>query len=835
MMQRSQTEEVTAQLQRRLAQEAGERDAAKLCLQRLKCAVDASRQRLQSLLVPPALGVSSGVEQGITQRGRDLVRELETQVRSVCQDSLRGLQATSGPLPASPTKGANYEVLRSSLEQEQRRCESLNNDMVSQAEGNDELVDTLGTVKDANKRLLEQIRGQTNEISLLTEQRIDSEAHMDQMTRKHEVEREAMRHETQRQVIATRDAGAERHKQAYTLLTDKIRDVKQRGMNTQQDTKRLQDDLQACRSDAVSIIDFTQSQLAHAERDFTNQCSLLLALHEQRKAAEEDAISDLQLKLSAGREAWQAENLSWNHKYAALTTDRESIEAHASRSVAQLSSRLQACERLALTERNSAAEERAGLERQADEYPQQQWQRQSHLDQLQRDAVVLDSALSAANSEIAGLEQFTIELRRQSRETYDALAAAVSSNEHLRVQMEEQRNSFQDKNEAELDDCRASYELKLVEMRQAAEAHAVMTSRQIEAMEHDVQGQDEELERLKSQIETTAADFTSVERMCSMTRSQFDAATTSREATERKLQEEKHTFQHERVKLQASSEQNSVQVVALEEELRQMSGELHDYRRTASARETEHTTRQAAAEGLLKDLQEMLTDSQSRVREVLDQQARVIKEDTTQREQSLEFQVMLERNLENQKRLREEEGRRLSGLFQTEKRSSEQAQSDFDRHRDSATETLRRAQDEGRSKLAGVERERRQTEETCRIDIAQASQAVVQMERRREAAERDISRLNALLAESESNLAWVLQECGHEDREASLGTRQIEDEVCTMTGTLDLARRDEAALTQQIASQRQRNEEERRRMQRTLDSTGNLKATSVARVPLTVR
>ena len=45
-------------------------------------------------------------------------------------------------------------------------------------------------------------------------------------------------------------------------------------------------------------------------------------------------------------------------------------------------------------------------------------------------------------------EHSASEFRRQIRESDDALAAAVSGNEHLRDQMEEQRRRFQEKNEA---------------------------------------------------------------------------------------------------------------------------------------------------------------------------------------------------------------------------------------------------------------------------------------------------------------------------------------------------------------------------------------------------
>ena len=51
-----------------------------------------------------------------------------------------------------------------------------------------------------------------------------------------------------------------------------------------------------------------------------------------------------------------------------------------------------------------------------------------------------------------------IGLRRQIRESNDALGAAVSGNEHLRQQMREQKERFEKMNEAELTICRQAYE-----------------------------------------------------------------------------------------------------------------------------------------------------------------------------------------------------------------------------------------------------------------------------------------------------------------------------------------------------------------------------------------
>ncbi len=62
------------------------------------------------------------------------------------QGALDGAEGGEG---GSPRR--TYDVLRASLNETQRRCESLNHDMISQQEANAQLVASLNTSKDNNK------------------------------------------------------------------------------------------------------------------------------------------------------------------------------------------------------------------------------------------------------------------------------------------------------------------------------------------------------------------------------------------------------------------------------------------------------------------------------------------------------------------------------------------------------------------------------------------------------------------------------------------------------------------------------------------------------------
>jgi hypothetical protein len=544
-----------------------------------------------------------------------------------------------------------------------------------------------------------------------------------------------------------------------------------------------------------------------------------------------DNMIDLQDKLTAEREGRQSENLAWSLKHGDLVTEKEGVEAQMHRTIAQRLSHLQSLERQEAAESKDWSEERAGLERMAEEYPMQRSQRQVSLEHLQRDIVALETSTSAVSTEMVGLEHLVVELKRQSRETDDALAAAVSGNEHLRDQMEEQNRLFQAKNETDLADCRAAYEHKLAEARVASEADSCMTKKQLETMELDVRTQDDTLEKLYSQRESTQAEAASLDHDRTALQTQHDNAVAGLAASEQQLMAERHRCQREKLKLQSACDNDSALVNEWDGDCQQTVLDTQELRRGALSMETEEATRLKAAEAHLKDQQELMSDCQARLYQVLEQQRRIIAEDEQNQERWIDMQVVLERGLENQIHLRNEESRRFHELFSTEKRSSEQILNDFQQERDSSADSLKRLHDESRSKLAGAERERSRIEELCRMDMSQANQTIAQLQRRAEVLERDVIRVRALLAESESNLAWVRQEHGHEEREASLAGRKLEDEVRTLAGTLELSRRDDVSLTQQMETQRKRTDDERKQLQRTLSrSPGRAR-----NPPLTVR
>lgn len=791
-------DEAVTHLQKRLSQECADRDATRALLQRMKATVDHYRQRMMALVSRPA-GTSGGGRTGVdemplAQRMRELVRDMEAEIKNTAGSEAAHPLVSAQLSPGRSPKPRGYEVLRQSLEEAQRRAESLNTDMVYQAEANEELVDTLATVKDANKRLLEQIRAQTWEIAQLTQQRVADEEKMEQLHRAHDQARETHRQESHKQLRNLRDICTEKHNQVLKHLTGKLRSARAKGELVDQDVARLRRDLQDLSAQFLGMVSTVSSQLQSAQRDVPVQCEVPLKRHEQAKAALLGSIDDLKNKLQSEREARHKDGLAWGVKHGALGTDKEHVHATHTRDAALLNTQLQALQKTIEAEKAEGEMERAGLEHEAGELARRKHDVQAEFEQIERDIVALESAVSTAMSETTSMDDAVVELKRHIRESDDALAAAVSGNEHLREQMEEQRQRFQEKNEAELEECRELYEEKLVDAQQRHEADVHAAQQQLEAMAQQLHILDDELASLKSEIQGAGEDLESEKRQLQSRKSQVQAAKGHREARERELCEAKHRYQGENLRLQANSDKMAAETSALEDQCKALSAELQEMRRFHHAGETERASRHAAAEAALKDTQDQVANLRSRLRENADEHTRVLGEAQATKGRSLDMQDAMKRNLENQVRAAEVERRRLQSALEAEQRASDAVRGELGEFHNSRPPREEAFAHPG-SPPGQTERERARQLERQRLELTYGGQA---LSRKSESLEHDLSKLHSLLAESEANLEWVRQETENEEREAAFTLRHLEEEVRSLSAALENARRQDADLAHQL-------------------------------------
>ena len=116
---------------------------------------------------------------------------------------------------------------------------------------------------------------------------------------------------------------------------------------------------------------------------------------------------------------------------------RRTSRPRTTREVSELTSESQGLERAVLAEREFWQEERKQLEERIEDLARQKNQDDADLDREKRNVMRLEAVFAELDAEVKAKQQNLMDLRRQIRESNDALGAAVSGNEHLRQQMRE--------------------------------------------------------------------------------------------------------------------------------------------------------------------------------------------------------------------------------------------------------------------------------------------------------------------------------------------------------------------------------------------------------------
>lgn len=335
-------------------------------------------------------------------------------------------------------------------------------------------------------------------------------------------------------------------------------------------------------------------------------------------------------------------------------------------------------------------------------------------------------------------------------------------------------------------------------------------------MEDEIRASDEESLKLQADHEASLQDIATSDADVSSWRSHWDAENNGREALEKDFNAAKQAFNGDLLTLQAMCNMLSGCNEDLEQEIRQISGDLVHKRRATRSREVESTTRQAAAEAQLKESQELLVSCRERLREVADQRARVASEAEAQRQQAIEVLSVMERNLENQVQILYTDRERYEAVLLNHRRVHEQAKEECEREKELASAALRQARSESRHRLEGMEKEKMRIEESRRSELAQGHEYVDHRQQRLEDMEQDVERVRSRLVESETSLGFLRQECQREERENQRLQRELEDEVRLMESHLERFRRDDTTLAKNWEAQRFRADQERRDLHQSL-------------------
>lgn len=745
-------------------------------LQRLRQVVDSCCEQLGAI----ATARHEGGE-ALVRRVQDVTRVLEAEAREALAAGPMGARAASRGRSGSPSR--NCDVLKQSLQEAQRRCESLNGGMLRQAEANEELVQSLGTGKDTNRRLLEQIRAQTDEIARLTQQRVANEERMDELVHRHRADRDAFDLDSRHQLLAAQETANQRYSQMYNQLADKYQLICTRLGSAKKDVVWLnQQGLEI-----NNATEMARQQLAAAEEGILRKVAAYQRQQEGRASAVEADVEDLARQLQQEAAARQQESATWAQKQAVLTTDCDDLQACASRELEQLSARLQAVNRAALAERSVGPEEIARYEKELDRQLARQREYESAMDQVTHEVARLEAANNSMAAENRMKAHALEDLQRQIRESGDALAAAASGNEHLREQMDEHLLRYGEMNESELSTYRTGRESAVAKAREAHAADVGATQEQIRAAEAEMAAQGSDITKLNSQIQLIDAESDALRRELDAWKAQYSKASSARQELEDLFAQGRKDFASEKLRLQTSIDQAGPRNAAAEAEIRMASKRLAEDRRLALTRGTEQASRISELEDLLKNTQSQLVDARARLAEATDALKGATADAEVHHQRAVDTQAGFESELEQKRREIAAELQLLEDQLVADRQTAMVTQAQSEQWREAQQQGLRQLREECSARVALLEKEKLRADERHGAEMAQARKDVEQQRKHFEGLEQDLQHVKTLLSESQANLGWARQEREREEREAKLTRERLEDELRQVSGTLSLA------------------------------------------------
>jgi len=649
-------------MQSRLAEENGEKEATKIELGNLKQSIDLYRRQLIALADEP---------QASAPRMREVIRSMDSNLREkLAADTLNSLAA-----PGSPNRA--YDVLRQSLTESQKRCDNLNTELMGHHETNEELMGTLATVKDANKRLLDQIREQTDELTNLTQLRIMDEERMESQERRHGQEREHLTQETQRRARTVQQESQEKYDHMKQYLTEKLRGCNQRLGELRDESGSLRNVGKAIKADLQHQSESLVMAMETAAGKLAVRVGNELKSNAEEKALLNDLIHELEVKLATEKDLRHTEVSTISQKHSVVASEKNDIQAKLDKESAQLLAQAEAIEQRRGAELQAFNEERQNLDIEVSDLLRNKSNVEGMLDTAKRNVVSLETHCGQLEAERKSLENLVNELHQQLRESDDALAAAVQGNEHLRTQMEEQQKRYHDLNERQLAEIKQEYEERIASLKQKAAGDLATCTKQLHNLEEELTNKAVDAEKLRLRGVALEQERSALGRDRAMWKSQYDMATKMRHEVEKAHQDSRLDAAKQRSHLQEVHDQLRQKNESLDSDLRITSEQLAEFKKVASVRDQDLSEKIRVLRGSLESVEAengALKSKLDETQEALNKAKTDLAHDT---QRGAEINAGLERELQTKMREHEQDRRRLEARLEEERKTAMESRNQY--------------------------------------------------------------------------------------------------------------------------------------------------------------
>eukprot|EP00931_Biecheleriopsis_adriatica_P056450 TRINITY_DN33443_c0_g1_i1.p1 TRINITY_DN33443_c0_g1~~TRINITY_DN33443_c0_g1_i1.p1 ORF type:complete len:928 (-),score=225.11 TRINITY_DN33443_c0_g1_i1:223-3006(-) len=734
-------------LRKRLATEVQQRETCQATLQRLIRASEFCRERLAPL--PGSSGLqstSSNSREALVRRVFDALQPLESELADVA----RCCQSCSSTAVLGVTPAGSYDVLRQSLEVTQRRCEELSGSMLRQTEANGELEQTLATAKAANRRLLEQLRAQSDELDHLRSQQATDTQRFEELQRQAREEAEAAAREFRRREEEAVAQNAEREALTTSLLAERLRKVL-RGLG------RAKEAVLALRqgvgSDSIAAAHKEmEAQLQSVEQRLNSKVEAFLRFQSSRQSAAKLAVRELGGQVEHENEKRQQESLRTAQQHAVLAAECDNLQARSSREVEVLSAQLQANRRVIATERSLSFQENAKREREVEVVEAERSNLEVSLEKMRQEIKRLETLAAAAKSDCDAQAKSLFALRKQARETSDAMTTAIGGNEHLKAQLAEQQRHAQKVLEAELASRRLEQEQQLVTARSCSEANLASIHQRIAEVETELGLRSAEVATAKERIVSSHALQHLREEIAGLRESCAEAGK-KRGTLEESAEKERWKYDEEKFKLKSLLEKLATETSTAEAQLHLAISQAAAGQRKASTVCTEQEGHIQVLEEKLRTSKAQLTDAKRKLAAENDALERVSYELEQQNSRATLVQGDVEAELCRRRKELDQELQALQGQVAAERREADACQEQADYLRASALPEVD----------IGIPHANDRQQAEKRAELARLQREAERQGERHTSLRQDLGRVRRLLDEGRVNLDWVRREISREE------------------------------------------------------------------------
>jgi len=544
------------------------------------------------------------------------------------------------------TPRESYEVLRESLAKTQRRCATLNDEMLQVADANEELMSDMHKVKGESRRLVDQIQSQSEDIARLTQMRLADEENIENTSHKHRENVEAWRRDLQHKIADTQAEHEDAFQKKREPLVSKLRFMQDELRSLAQKLNVLRTKRADAADEARDLLEDWRIQVLDVVKRKLNEKIEKQRLKDESLTVQlEDEVHARKTQLDMEKETRQREDEVWQEREQHLTLELQNLKSSTSSDIGRRSEELQNIE--------AARESDAKLsERQSSNMAE-------HLRDLAMQTETLRAKLDASRTAFSTLDNKCIHLdgeRQQLEETWRttsetlrrsemALDASVAGAEELRKTMDAQRNDASSQCDKDVQQCVDESEAALKHQREIHQKEAVALSREIERLEHAMSSRTAEVTRLEFGLERRSAERATSQRDCTLWKAQEDLAVRLRDEVQQELDNSRRDWDKQLQSMHEQQDTMTAKQLAHEEELRKAKHRMEEFKREIELHNNQSQSHATSLDAAYQEADEALTSTKRELHDKAALLASIKSEASSERTAALEAHHDLQKEL----------------------------------------------------------------------------------------------------------------------------------------------------------------------------------------------